>query len=140
MTVGNFDTSLMLPMLTQTLIICALAFLMGGSRFVAAQTRKVDMRDIAKTGRWPGKYGIMSDSYDNQFQMPQLFYVACIALTLLGAVTPLALKLAWAFVVIRFLHMIWHNTKNIIVIRFFIFVVSGIVVTWMLILAIMAAL
>ena len=56
MTVENLDTSLMLPMLMQTLIICALAFLMGGSRFVAAQTRKVDMRDIAKTGRWPGKY------------------------------------------------------------------------------------
>ena len=72
--------------------------------------------------------------------MPQLFYVACIALTLLGGVTTLALKLAWAFVVIRLIHMIWHNTKNIIVIRFFIFVASGIVVTWMLILAFMAAL
>ena len=72
--------------------------------------------------------------------MPLLFYVACIALTLLGAVTPLAIKLAWAFIVFRLAHMIWHNTKNIIVIRFFIFVASVIVVTWMLILALMAAL
>jgi len=137
---SGLDTSLMLPMLVQTLIICALAFLMGGSRFIGAQRGKIDMRNVAKTGKWPGKHGVLSDSYNNQFQMPQLFYVACIALTLLGAVTPLATKLAWAFILLRFAHMIWHNTKNIVVVRFFIFVGSGVVVTWMLILALMAAL
>ncbi|MEP3892004.1 MAG: MAPEG family protein [Hellea sp.] len=136
----TFDTSLMLPMLVQALTVCALTFFLGGSRFLAAQSGKVDMREVAKTHRWPGKHGIRSDNYNNQFQMPVLFYVACIALTLLGAVTPLALKLAWAFVILRFAHMIWHNTKNIIVIRFFIFAAAGIVVTWMLILAVMAAL
>lgn len=134
------DTSLMLPMLVQALMICALAFTMGGSRFISARTRKVDLREVRKTGKWPGKLGILSDSYDNQFQMPQLFYVACIALTLLGSVTPLAIKLAWAFVAFRFAHMIWHNTKNIIIVRFLIFVASGVVVTWMLILALMATL
>lgn len=136
----GLDTSLMLPIVVQTLMICALAFYMGGSRFVSARSGKVDMRQVAKERRWPGKLGTLSDSYDNQFQMPQLFYVACIALTLLGVVTPLALKLAWAFVVLRFIHMVWHNTKNIIVVRFLIFVASGIVVTWMLVLAFMAAL
>ena len=136
----GFDTSLMLPMLVQTLMICALAFLMGGSRFISVRTGKVDLREVRKTGKWPGKLGILSDSYDNQFQMPQLFYVACIALTLLGAVTPLAIKLAWVFVVSRFAHMVWHNTKNIIIVRFLIFVASGVVVTWMLVLALMAAL
>lgn len=136
----GFDASLLLPMLVQTLMVCALAFSMGGSRFVSAQSGKVDMREVAKSGRWPGKLGVLSDSYDNQFQMPQLFYIACIALTLLGTVSPMAIKLAWAFVTLRFIHMIWHNTKNIILIRFLIFVASGVVVTWMLILALMAAL
>lgn len=127
-------------MLVQTLMICVLAFLMGGSRFVSVRTGKVDLRDVRKTGKWPGKLGILSDSYNNQFQMPQLFYVACIALTLLGAVTPITIKLAWAFVAFRLAHMIWHNTRNIIIVRFFIFVGSVIFVTWMLILAFMAAL
>jgi len=136
----GLDTSLMLPMLVQTLIICALTFLMGGSRFISVQTGKVDLREVRKTGKWPGKLGILSDSFNNQFQIPQLFYVACIALTLLGGVSPLALKLAWVFVALRFVHMIWHNTKNIIIVRFLIFGSSGIVVTWMLILALMAAL
>lgn len=133
-------TSLMLPMRAQALIICALTFIIGGSRFVAAKSGKVDLREVAKTRRWPGQHGILSDSYDNQFQMPQLFYVACIALTLLGAVTPMAIKLAWAFVILRFAHLIWHNTKNVIIIRFLIFASAGIVVTWMLVLALMAAL
>ncbi|MDB2437567.1 MAPEG family protein [Hellea sp.] len=137
---ADLNTSLMLPMLVQTLIICAWTFVLGGTRFVAAKSREVDLREVAKTRRWPGKHGIRSDSYDNQFQMPQLFYVACIALTLLGAVTPLAIKLAWAFVILRIVHMIWHNTKNVIIIRFLIFASAGIVVTWMLILALMAAL
>lgn len=137
---ANLDTSLLLPMLVQCLTICALAFLMGGSRFVGARSGKVDMREVVKNRRWPGKLGILSDSYDNQFQMPQLFYVACIALTLLGAVTPMALILAWVFVGLRVMHMFWHNTKNIIIVRFLIFVASGIVLTWMLVLAFIAAL
>lgn len=136
----NLDTSLMLPMLVQALTACILSFIMGGSRFIAAQSGKVDIREVAKNHRWPGKHGILSDNYNNQFQMPVLFYVACVALTLLGAVTPLAVKLAWAFVVLRLAHMIWHNTKNIIIIRFLIFGSAGIVVTWMLLLALRAAL
>jgi len=137
---ANLEMSLMLPMVAQALSVCVLTFVLGGSRFVAAQTGKVDLREVRKAGRWPGKHGILSDSYDNQFQMPQLFYVACIALTLLGAVTPVAVKLAWAFVVLRFIHMIWHNTKNVIIVRFLIFAASGVVVTWMLVIALMAAL
>ena len=137
---ADLDTSLMLPMLAQALMICALAFTMGGSRFVSARSGKVDLREVRKTGKWPGKLGVLSDSYDNQFQMPQLFYVACIALTLLGAVTPLSLKLAWAFVGLRLIHMVWHNTKNVIIVRFLIFVASGVVLTWMIILAFLAAL
>jgi hypothetical protein len=132
------QTGLLLPAIVQGGMVLSLAFTMGFARFFAVKTGRVKTRDIAKHG-WTGRLGVLSDSYDNQFQMPQLFYAVCIILTLLNAASPLAIKLAWSFVVLRFIHMIWHNTANVIVIRFVIFVLSGIALLSLFIIALMAA-
>lgn len=121
-------------------MVAALAYTMGTSRFLGARSGKVDMREVVKTGKWPGQLGVLNDSYNNQFQMPQIFYFVCIVLTLLGQVTDINVAIAWVFVGLRFIHMIWHNTKNIIIIRFFLFVTSGTALTVLLIKALLAVL
>lgn len=132
---AEFNTALLLPAIVQAIMVMGLGYVMGGSRFFGARLRKVDMREVRKTGRWPGRLGVLSDSFNNQFQVPQLFYLACIVLTLIGEVTPLTIALAWAFVVSRLLHTLWHNSKNIIIVRFSLFVLSGTILTATLIVA-----
>lgn len=136
----DIQTGLLLPAIVQALMVAALAYTMGTSRFLGARSGKVDMREVVKTGKWPGKLGVLNDSYNNQFQMPQIFYFVCIVLTLLGQVTYINITIAWVFVGLRFVHMIWHNTKNIIIIRFFLFVASGTALTVLLIKALLAVL
>ena len=51
-------------------------------------------------------------SLANQFELPILFYVCCLTLFVLGAVSTLALGLAWAFVISRAAHAAVHVTSN----------------------------
>lgn len=136
----DIQTGLLLPAIVQALMVLALSYTMGISRFVSARSGKVDMREVVKTGKWPGKLGVLSDSFNNQFQMPQIFYVVCIILTLLGEVAQTNIIIAWLFVALRFVHMIWHNTKNIVIIRFILFVLSGTALTVLVIKALLAML
>lgn len=57
---------------------------------------------VIKTGR----------NFNNQFEVPTLFYLACTLHLIVGAVTPLALGLAWAFVVLRVIHSWIHIGYN----------------------------
>jgi len=128
----DIETGLLLPAVIQAFIVMVFAYIMGGSRFISLKTGKIDITELRKTGKWPGRLGIMSDSYDNQFQVPQLFYFICIVLTLMGEVNSLNVGLAWVFVATRLFHMIWHNTKNVIVVRFLNFVLSCTVLSVMI--------
>jgi len=136
----DIQTGLLLPALVQALTVMLLAYFMGGSRFVGLRTGKVDVKDLRETGRWPGRLGILSDSYNNQFQVPQLFYFTCILLTIIGEVNAVNIGLAWVFVATRLIHMIWHNTRNVIVIRFIVFVISGTLLSVLMIRALLALL
>lgn len=128
----DIETGLLLPAVVQAVTVMVFAYIMGGSRFISLKTGKVNVAELRKTGKWPGRLGVMSDSYDNQFQVPQLFYFICIVLTLLGEVNALNVGLAWAFVATRLFHMIWHNTKNVIIVRFLVFVLSGTILSVMI--------
>ena len=48
----------------------------------------------------------------NQFELPTLFYPACLGLYGVGAADLTAVVLAWLFVVTRYLHAAVHLTSN----------------------------
>jgi len=53
----------------------------------------------------------ISNAFDNQFQLPVLFYVGCSSPILFGA-TMLEVLIAFAFVGLRYAHAIIHITEN----------------------------
>lgn len=66
-----------------------------------------------------------SDNFQNQFELPVLFYVAVLlALTLLLQ-DPLLAALAWTFVTLRVLHAVVHVTYNAVMHRFYLFACSA---------------
>lgn len=60
----------------------------------------------------------------NQFELPVLFYAACISLYVTGGAGTAAVVLAWVFVLARIIHAYVHVTSNRILIRRRLFIVS----------------
>jgi len=61
---------------------------------------------------WPESVLQVNNNIRNQFELPVLFYVMCVVLWLLDAVTALALAVAAAFALSRILHAIIHLGSN----------------------------
>ncbi|MEM6650584.1 MAG: MAPEG family protein [Pseudomonadota bacterium] len=60
----------------------------------------------------------IANNYDNQFQLPVLFYVACLLALMSGTTGVLAGIFAWGFVLSRIGHTIIHTTTNNLLRRF----------------------
>ncbi len=75
-------------------------------------------------------------SLNNQFELPILFYICCLTLFVLGAVSTLAIALAWAFVISRIAHAFVHVTSNRLKHRRPLFVVGFLIAAamWVLVL------
>ena len=66
-----------------------------------------------------------SDNFRNLFELPVLFYAAVFTAIITGLVTPVALALAWTFVVLRVLHSLVHCTYNKVIHRFLLYVAGA---------------
>jgi hypothetical protein len=74
---------------------------------------------------WTLPVVLTSNSLDNQFQFPIVFYVLCLMLVNLESVTMVSLSLAWVYVITRWVHAVVHVTTNAIPFRFGFFVLSS---------------
>ncbi len=119
-------TLLLLPVFIQVALTFALLFWLGPARVGALQRGEVKLKDIALgQSAWPARITQISRSYQNQFELPVLFYV----LVLIALVTRkpdiwLATG-AWLFVISRLVHAYIHVTKNVVQARFQAYVVGA---------------
>jgi hypothetical protein len=67
---------------------------------------------------WPASVLQINNNIRNQFELPVLFYVLCLALYVTDGVTALQLGLAWTFVALRCVHSLVHVTYNKVMHRF----------------------
>ena len=85
-----------------------------------------------------------AQNYAHLMEQPTLFYAVCFALQFLameaqGAVHPINIGLAWAYVALRVVHSLVQATVNIIMLRFLIFAVSSLVLGALIVHAAMAS-
>ena len=114
---GN-SLSLIFAMLAQGLLALALLWHLGFQRIPLVLRGKVRIEEIAlDKERWPERARQASNAFDNQFQLPVLFYVACLAAIAFGA-TLFEVALAALFVLSRYVHALIHITSNHVVRRF----------------------
>jgi hypothetical protein len=104
---------ILLPLFVQVVLTFALGFWLAGLRAPAVRRGKIKPRDIAlREPNWPKHMLQVGNSYQNQFEVPVLFYV----LTVLAIVTKQAdllfVVLAWVFVLSRVAHAYVHVTSN----------------------------
>lgn len=109
---------LVLAMLLQGGLALGLLWYLGTVRIPMVTRGEVRIKDIAlERSGWPEREHKVSNAFDNQFQLPVLFYVACLIAIGFGA-TLLEVLLAAAFVVTRYVHAFIHVTSNNVVRRF----------------------
>lgn len=94
------------PLAAFTLLVFGLWLQLGFARVSAARRGAISMEYLAQgTGTPPSRYlVVLHHHFSNLFEIPVLFYAACIALFALGGVNPLSVWLAWIFVLLRAVH------------------------------------
>ncbi|WP_421694366.1 MAPEG family protein [Aestuariivirga sp.] len=120
---------LLLPAFVHVAWILVIGIRMGRARFKAAKAGQVRIKDVAlDNSRWPDEVRKFSNNYDNQFQLPVLFYGLLPLLVLLVKVDWVSVVLAWAFVASRILHSLIHTGDNQMIRRFQAFVAGFIII------------
>lgn len=104
---------LMLAMAAQVVLTLGLLFWLGRERVPRVMRGEISMADIAvERTAYPLKARLLSNSLDNQFQLPVLFFVGALLALYLGAVGWVETILALVFVALRYVHAAIHVTTN----------------------------
>ena len=73
-----------------------------------------------------------SDNLKNLFEIPVLFYALALYLFVTATVDATYVGAAWVFVIFRILHSAVHCTFNLVMLRFYLYLVSTVAVWFML--------
>ena len=112
------DKLLILAIALQVLLTLGILVWMGFERVPRVARGEIAVKDIAVArDAYPLQARLLSNSFDNQFQLPVLFYVACF-LAIGFSATLIEVLLAVAFVVTRYVHAAIHVTTNNVPHRF----------------------
>jgi len=111
-------TWLIAAILAQGALALGLLWYLGTIRIPMVLKGEVRIDDIALDRQgWPKREWQASNAFDNQFQLPVLFYVGA-GLALYFGPTLIEVGLAWLFVITRYVHAFVHITDNHVVRRF----------------------
>ena len=109
----------------QVLLTFGLLIRLGQERVPLVTSGKIRGADIALSrDAWPDKPKQLSNAFDNQFQLPVLFYVAVLLTIACGAANWLLVALAVLFVMLRLVHATIHITSNRLSPRFLAYTTS----------------
>ncbi|MCB9091512.1 MAG: MAPEG family protein [Halobacteriovoraceae bacterium] len=110
----NSSHPILYPMFAQVLLIyCVLLYMLLG-RKKSIRRGELDIRYF-KTydfGDVPAKIKQMSRHFTNLFEIPVLYFTACLIALIRDIQNPLVIWLAWFFVLARVIHSFIHLGKN----------------------------
>lgn len=113
------DKLLALAMAAQVFLTLGLLIWMGRERVPRVMRGEIKVADIAvEKDAYPLKARLLSNSFDNQFQLPLLFFVGALAALNFGLLDWFTVGLAWLFIFLRYVHAAIHVTTNRVYRRF----------------------
>lgn len=80
----------------------------------------------------PAEASFPANNFKNLFELPVLFYGLCLYLYVTSNVDGIYVFAAWAFLVLRVLHSLVHCTRNIVIVRFYLYAAGAVVLWFML--------
>ena len=107
------DKLLILAIALQVLLTLGILVWMGLERVPRVARGEIAVKDIAVDREaYPLQARLLSNSFDNQFQLPVLLYVAVLLALWAGEAGWFETGLAWLFVALRCVHAAIHVTTN----------------------------
>lgn len=101
------------PLFVQVALTFALLFTTGMLRRRALSSGAVHAEDIAlREPNWPKRVMQFGYAYQNQLELPILFYVLTILVLITRQADLLFVLLSWIFVVLRIAQVYIHTTTN----------------------------
>jgi hypothetical protein len=127
--------AVLLPVFVMVALTLTIMFAMGYARVADIKAGKTHIRDIALgQSAWDTRATQYTRNFENQFQLPVLFYVLVAFALLTRKADLIFVVLSWVFVVCRIVHAYVHVTTNYVPYRFFVFAAGALVLTLMWIL------
>jgi hypothetical protein len=121
--------------LTPVLALVAWTFVMWiwmyATRLPAMKAAGIDPQEAAHPGtyahRMPESVRSVADNYNHLHEQPTIFYALMFFAAMTGGGDATALKLAWAYVLLRIVHSLVQATINRVVVRFAVFATGSLV-------------
>jgi hypothetical protein len=112
------QVALVYPLLLQVALTFFLLFWLAHDRTGALSRKEVLPEQIAlRQPGWPVRATQVANSFQNQLEVPVLFYVLVLLILHLRMSDIVHVVLAWAFVLTRFAHAFIHTTNNDVRVR-----------------------
>lgn len=107
-------TNLIYPMAAMVLLTAVVLVMMYRARIAAVRSGQIEIEYFRnhQGAREPESSARFSRHFINLFEVPTLFYVACLAAMVAGLATPAMAALAWAYVAVRVAHAWIHLGPN----------------------------
>ncbi|AZO58133.1 MAG: hypothetical protein EOQ55_19215 [Mesorhizobium sp.] len=106
------QTAIFWPMLAQVLLVYIVYLVMLKRRYLAVKSGEAKISQYKVRSTEPASSVTVANNLINQFELPVLFHVLCLALFVTNGVNYLTLTLMWLFVVTRYVHAWVHLTRN----------------------------
>jgi hypothetical protein len=115
----------LLPVFIHVALIGFLGARMGSGRVAAARSGETRINDVAlDSSRWPEPLRKLGNNFDNQFQLPMMWYAAIAFVLVTGLADAVTVVLSWIFIASRIAHTLIHTESNVVVRRFQAFLVG----------------
>jgi hypothetical protein len=105
------------------------------TRIPALRAARVDLVEVSRTGAQlalPPAVARVADNYNHLHEQPTLFYALALAAQLANAVDGISVALAWSYVGLRVIHSFVQATRNVIIVRFWVFATASLVLLLLL--------
>jgi hypothetical protein len=120
------------PVFVQVILTFVLLFWMAYLRVAAVRSGEAKPRDVAlRQPNWPLRVTQVANAYQNQLELPLLFYLLVVLLMLTRNVSATDVLLAWIFVILRIVHVAIHVASNHLLHRFLAFAAGSVVLAIM---------
>ena len=121
-----YEHGLILPVLTLVAWSLVIWLWMITARYLVMTRERIHPQKAQRTRTFetPGRSMWIADNYNHLMEQPTIFYAAALAAQLGGQADAINLGLAWTYVVVRIVHSLIQTGSNIVMYRFYAFVLS----------------
>jgi len=106
------QTAIFWPMLAHVLLVYVVYLVMLRRRYGAVKSGEAKISQYKVRSSEPASSVTVANNLINQFELPVLFHVLCLALFVTNGVNYLTLALMWLFVATRYVHAFVHVNRN----------------------------